>query len=132
MHIEVKDGKVSVQISGDFDHQQLMELLLQLGEARSQIANEPPSLENTEVLVPAVQNPPYWTQITAGHSMLAFRHPAFGWVAALLPVNEAARLVGFLGNQINALTAAGTTASAVGESPANPAPDDTKGGGLLH
>jgi len=130
MKIEVKDGKVALQINGEFNSEELRQLLHQIGDARSTIADDPQTLAAGNVEVKAVAFPPYWTEHsenTKNQTLFAFRHPAFGWLGFLLSPVEVARLIGYFGNQL----VRGATIAEAGAA-TDVQPDQIRGGGLLH
>lgn len=102
--IEINGERVTVEISESLDAQQLSELLLQLGEARTQIAKDPDNPDGLAMMMAI--DPRYFTEPDMAHrsSRIALRHPAFGWMAFLIPAVELARLTGLLTNQLRELT----------------------------
>lgn len=135
MEIKVNGDTVSLAISGSYTAQELLELLHTIGEARAQISQNV-ALEAAGQAMKIVANPPYWTERSANtgmQSLVAFRHPGFGWIGMTMPPVEAARLGQYMAHHsVIALTPA-PTAHAPNAGPSSP--DDTnttQGGGFLH
>ncbi len=130
MKVHVKDGKVELKIEGEFNSEQLQELIFQIGDARKQIASDPDSLSNADMELPVVTSPTYWTEHsdrTHNQTLFAFKHPGIGWLGVILAPLEVSRLIGYFGNQlVRGATIAGTTEAAT------PLPEKIEGGGLLH
>lgn len=128
MKIEVDaiSESVTLEVSGTYTAQELLELLRHIGEARAKIAKDPSNPSGLPT--PVEVNPTYWAvfgEATNGHSGLFLRHSYFGWLGYMLPMVEAARLAKYLNEH---LTAALTT------TPTTNAPNfpEPQGGGLLH
>lgn len=132
MIVDIKNRKVSLQISGEFTAEELSGLVNEIAQARSQISDDPMTLENAHVPVHAVRNMPYWTEYKPdlNASMFAYRHPGLGWLGVVLPPEEVARLIGYWSLQL----VAASKAAAASEAPRSPSQENEggRGGGLLH
>lgn len=108
MKIEVKDGKVSIQIDGAFTAEQLTQLAVDIGEARRQIASDGDTPNGQPVYLPT--NGRYWAHYIPelGGTVLMFKLPTTGWTGMPLAPAEVANLMGELARQL----ATGATATA--------------------
>lgn len=127
MKYEVKDGKVSLHIEGEYTADELAQLVAQIGEARSQIAADPDA-PGRGTPIHIAKNSRYWTIYSAemGGSLLTFRNQSLGWTGIVLPVVEVANLIGYLAGHL----ATATTSAQSGEGAERHDPEGS--GGVLH
>lgn len=135
MEIEIKDGKVSLQVAGTYTAEEFTKLLQRLGEARTQIAKDPAS--PIGVPVKLIANASFYTEpmggLMQGMSGIYMLHPGYGWLGFGLPAIEAFRLANYLHSQVLlafTATATATTPNA-GTHDGNPGTDES-GGGAFH
>jgi len=128
MKIEVKNGKVSLQIDGAFTAEELTDLVAQIGDARAQIADDGDTPEGQPAYL--ANNARYWSMLTPDRRaslLLLLRLPANGWVGIPLPLAEVANLAGIFIRQL-----AGAAAAATGEAAVADPDPGAAGGGMLH
>lgn len=118
--VNTSTNSVSVEVNGDFNADQLQNLVAELGNARAQItkATERPKGQQMVVVGPG-----FWTQwdITKGeHFSLSFTHPGLGWVNFALPALTVEGIKIYLDQYIGARNAAAGTS------------EESGGGGVLH
>lgn len=130
MAIQVKDGKASVSISGDYDVAQLTALIDEIGKARREMANDP---ERPELGKPheMLTNPNLWTQwgpMTGNNFVLMTCFPNFGWRGVLLSPAIASAIGVYIAQYMAYLSSLPTD-----DSPAEtPIPQGGGGGNSLH
>jgi hypothetical protein len=128
------DGTVRIHIAGEFTPEALTELLMRLSEARSRVARDPMTPVGLDV--PVIVHPHWHVQLlgpASSDTLLALRHPGWGWIGFLLPPHHRMQLAACLATQQSHLmqSSAAPSDAAAAADPAAPVNDGT-GGGTLH
>lgn len=88
MSIEIlSSSAVRLNLTGEFNAEELTALLYRLAEARSNVAVDPGTPDGG-MPIPIIAYPGWHTQIAQEggvDTMVAFRHPGFGWLGFTLP-----------------------------------------------
>jgi len=132
MKIEITGDKVSLDITGTYTAEELSKLIQQIGSARGQIAQDPPTPEGVEM--EAVLRPSWYTEFNAlvGMHQLCFLNN-LGWQAFLLPPQDGASLIHFLAAQLRQLCDVKDAIAAAEAAHSNSGnPNDGPGSGLVH
>ena len=129
MKIEVKDGKVSLQIDGSFTAEQLTNLVQQIGQARGEIAQDPMTLDDQNIPIPTAIGASFWTQFDPEKNLtvLFYRNVGLGWMGVTFTPEHVALLISLWSQQL-------LQASPTPSNPAAATSNDQqgRGGGHLH
>ncbi|WP_152969403.1 hypothetical protein [Paracidovorax avenae] len=137
--IEVKNGRVSVNVNQTLNVEDLTKLIEELGNARAQIA-EDPDRPQEGTAYQTVFEPRLWTfwgPQTEGNFMLMTKHPQFGWRGVMMTPRTASEISIYLSQYLAsriAATSQSTTAPAATQAtpPKGEVPQGGTGGNVLH
>ncbi|MDQ8035116.1 MAG: hypothetical protein REJ50_24170 [Bordetella sp.] len=105
MKLQIHQGKLHLQVDGAFTSEQLLELIHQISDARSQIASDPTSPVGVPLKLTAT--PAWHTEYNAlaQSHVLCFLN-GLGWQSFAISTLDASRIAGYLSIQIAGVLAA--------------------------
>ena len=126
--VDAASGTVRLDIAGNYNAEELLELLKSLSAARAKVAKDP--VRPGEIWVaPKASCHTQLLDAAGPDSLLAINFPGIGWIGATLaPVTRAQVISLLAAQQATAATAAGAKAPAVSVREVEP----DRGGNTLH